>query len=103
MSLLARGALPLADIGEEFDWAAGIVWLTFRIGNEQLSWAARVREHWIDPNLFSRFAVLLEAQDTPLRYTYLDLGGQDALLGCATPQQFVQLRRRSGLRFHWLG
>jgi hypothetical protein len=103
MSLLAQGALPITDMSDELDWAAGVVWLRFRLRNEQFDWPARLREHWIDPNLFSRFVVLLEAQDTPLRFTYLDLGGQDALLGCATLQQFAELRRRTGLSFQWLG
>ncbi len=103
MAILAQGALPLTEIGDEIDYAAGIVWLRFRLADEQLSWPARIREHWIDPDLFSRFALLLETQDTSSQFTYLDLGGQDALLGCATPRQFAELRRRTGLRFQWLG
>jgi len=103
MSLLAQQALPITEISDEFDWAAGIAWLRFRLRAEQFDWPARIREHWIDPAVFSRFVALLEAQDTPRRFTYLDLGGQDALLGCATPQQFAELRRRTGLRFQWLG
>ncbi len=103
MSLLAQGALPATDISDEFDWAAGVVWLRFRLRGEQVAWPARLREHWIDPVLFSRFVALLEEQDTARRFTYLDLGGQDALLGCATPQQFAELRRRTGLSFQWLG
>jgi hypothetical protein len=103
MAILAGGALPIAEISDEFDWAAGIVWLRFRFRGEQVDWPARIREHWIDPALFSRFAALLEAQDAPQRFTYLDLGGQDALLGCATTKQFADLRRRAGLKFQWLG
>jgi hypothetical protein len=103
LSLLAQGALPITDVADEFDWAAAVAWLRFRLRGEQFDWPARIREHWIDPNLFSRFVALLEAQDAPLRFTYLDLGGQDALLGCATPQEFAALRRTTGLRFQWLG
>jgi hypothetical protein len=103
MAILAGGALPISDVSDEFEWTAGLAWLRFLIRDEQVIWRARIREHWIDPAVFSRFAVLLETQDTPRRFTYLDLGGQDALLGCATPQQFAELRRRTGLRFQWLG
>jgi len=103
MAILAQGNLPITEVADEIDYAAGLVWLSFRLGDEQVSWPARIREHWIDPDLFSRFALLLEAQDTPRRFTYLDLGGQDALLGCATPRQFADLRRRTGLSFQWLG
>lgn len=103
MSRLADGDLPIAGTSDEFDWPAAVAWLHFQLRGELFDWPARIREHWIDPALFSRFVALLEAQDTPRRFTYLDLGGQDALLGCATPQQFGELRRRTGLRFLWLG
>ncbi len=103
MSILAGGALPLTEICDEFEWAAGVVWLKFRLRDEPVSWPARIRERWIDPMIFSRFVALLEVQNTERRFTYLDLGGQDALLGCAAPKQFAELRRRTGLRFEWLG
>ncbi len=103
MSLLAQGDLPIAGISDEFDWSAAVVWLRFSMRGESFNWPARIREHWIDPQLFSRFAALLEAQDTLRRFTYLDLGGQDALLGCATREQFAEVRRRSGLSVQWLG
>jgi len=103
MSLLAQGALPITDISDEFDWATGVAWLRFRLQSEPIDWPTRIREHWIDPLLFSRFVVLLDAQDAARRFTYLDLGGQDALLGCSTPPQFAELRRRTGLSFQWLG
>jgi len=103
MAALAGDDLPISDIHDEFDWASGLVWLTFRLRDAEIAWPARLREHWIDPSIFSRFAALLEAQDTTKRFTYLDLGGQDALIGCATPTQFTGMRRRTGLRFEWLG
>jgi hypothetical protein len=103
MSTLASGDLPLSDIHDEFEWASALVWLLFRLRSEEIAWPARLREHWIDPAVFSRFVALLEAQDTVKRFTYLDLGGQDALLGCATPAQFAEIRRRTGLRLEWLG
>lgn len=103
MSLLAQGDLPISYISDEFDWAAGVVWLRFRFRGEQFDWPARLRERWIDPQLFSRFVLLLDEQNTVRSFTYLDLGGQDALLGCATPKQFADLRRFTGLRFQWLG
>ncbi len=103
MSLLAGRVLPVSDIHEQFDMASGVVWLRFRHGAEEINWPARIREFWVDPGLFSRFAELLEAQDTDKRFTQLDLGGQDVLIGCSTPLQFAELRRRTGLPFEWLG
>jgi len=66
-------------------------------------WAAKIEERWIDPNILSRFAALLEAQPTGLRYICLDLGGPDFLLGCATGEQLGALRKVTGLAFEWLG
>ncbi len=103
MSTLAGDHLPINDIRDEFDWAAGLAWLMFRLRGQETSWAARLRECWIDPTVFSRFVALLEKQNTDARFSYLDLGGQDALIGCATPAEFAEIRRRTGLRFEWLG
>jgi len=103
MATLAGDDLPITKIRDEFDWASGVAWLIFNVRGQEIAWPARVRESWIDPAVFSRFAALLEAQDAERRFTYLDLGGQDALISCATPAQFAEIRRRTGLRFEWLG
>ncbi len=103
MSILAGDDLPLSDVRDEFEWASALVWLIFRLRGEEIAWPARLREHWIDPAIFSRLVALLETQETERRFTYLDLGGQDVLLGCADPAQFAAIRRRTGLRLEWLG
>jgi len=103
MSALAGGALPLEEVNDEFDLRRGVAWLTFTLGGELFRWPAKIEECWIDPNILSRFAALLEAQETDLRYICLDLGGQDCLLGCATGEQFSELRKITGLAFEWLG
>jgi len=36
------------------------------------------------------------------RFTYLDLGGQDCLIGCCTPRQLASLNKNTGLNFEWL-
>src|SRR5664279_1965855 len=97
MAMLAAGALPLESIHDEFDLRRGVAWLTFTLRGAESRWPAKVEERWIDPLILSRFAALLEAQDTSLRYTCLDLGGQDCLLGCATDEQFSALRNLTGL------
>ena len=103
MATLAAGDLPIESVHDEFDLARGMAWLSFTLRGEQFRWPARIEERWIDPLILSRFAALLEAQTTDRRYTCLDLGGQDCLLGCATEVQFAALRKRTGLPFEWLG
>ena len=103
MATLAGDALPIEAVHDEFDLRRGIAWLTFTLRGEEFRWPAKIEERWIDPTILSRFAVLLEAQQTARRYICLDLGGQDCLLGCATEEQFASLRKRTGLAFEWLG
>lgn len=103
MATLASDALPIESVHDEFDLRRGIAWLSFTLRGHEFRWPARIEERWIDPMILSRFAALLETQETNLRYICLDLGGQDCLLGCATEEQFSSLRKRTGLDFEWLG
>jgi hypothetical protein len=103
MAMLAGDSLPIESVHDEFDLRRGVAWLTFKLRDEDFRWPAKIEERWIDPNILSRFAALLDAQDTTLRYICLDLGGQDCLIGCATDEQFSALRKFTGLAFEWLG
>ena len=103
MALLVGDALPLNEVRDQFEVGASIAWLHFRLADAQFDWPARIRERWIDPSIISRFVALLEAQPTDKRFFQFDMSGQDVLIGCATPAQFAELRRRTGLRFEWLG
>jgi len=103
MAALAGDVLSLENLHDEFDLRRGVAWLTFMLRGEEFRWPAKIEELWIDPNILSRFAALLEAQETSLRYICLDLGGQDCLIACATGEQFADLRKRTGLSFEWLG
>ena len=103
MATLAGDALPIESVHDEFDLRRGVAWLSFSLRGEPFRWPAKIEECWIDPMILSRFAMLLETQDTDLRYVCLDLGGQDCLLGCAPDEQFAALRKLTGLAFEWLG
>ena len=100
---LAAGALPIESVHDEFDWRQGVAWLGFMLREREVRWPAKIEERWIDPNVLSRFVGLLDEQDTDLRFTGLDLGGQDCLIGCATKEQFHALRKLTGLELEWLG
>lgn len=103
MATLTRGTLPLEAVHDEIDWRQGVAWLSFTLRGSDFRWPAKIEERWIDPNILSRFVALLDAQDSDLRFTGLDLGGQDCLIGCATEEQFSALRKCTGLEFEWLG
>lgn len=103
MAALAAGRLPIESVHDEFDWRQGVAWLGFTLHEHEYRWPAKIEERWIDPNILSRFVALLDDQDTDRRFTGLDLGGQDCLIGCATNEQFAALRKQTGLDFEWLG
>lgn len=116
MMTLAGGTLPLEGIGDYIDLEDGEAGLSFRLKGEQIKWEAEINDDWADPQILTRFAQLLERQATlanrfadllslsfgTKRFTYLDLKGQDCLLGCSTAKQLKRLRRETGLDFRWL-
>lgn len=116
MKDLADGALPLQEIEDYVDIEEGEAWLSFKLKGEKVKWEAEVSDDWVDPKILSRFALLLDSQATVAsrvadflflpfgrkRFTYLDLKGQDCLLGCSTSRQLRKLRKETGLDFQWL-
>jgi len=102
MSALAQGDLPLMDIEDSVDLEAGTAWLSFWLNGKSERWTAKVEDDWVDPEMLSRFARLLESRGTNRRYTYIDLQGQDCLIGCATKEEKVRLERATGLKVEWL-
>lgn len=76
--------------------------LSFTLNGQKIIWAPTINDDWLDSVILSNFAKLLGRQKSGLRYTYLDLKGQDCLIGCTTPEQLASLRRATGLDFKWL-
>jgi hypothetical protein len=65
-------------------------------------WIAKVDNDWVDSTVLSRFVTLLEFRRTEKRFTYIDLGGQDCLVGCATPDQKTALTVATKMKVEWL-
>lgn len=102
MRTLAGGALPLENIEDYVDLEEGVAWLEFTLDGKAYRWDASVESDWVDPAILSKFAELLIARAPGVRFTYLDLGGQDCMLGAATQEQLDCLRSKCGLEFVWL-
>jgi hypothetical protein len=102
MSELAKNDLPLARIKDHVDLEEEVAWLSFTLNGRTIKWDAAVDNDWVDPMILSRFAELLAQQRTDRRFTYLDLGGQDCLIGCCAPKQLIDLNKLTGLDFVWL-
>ena len=63
----------------------------------------KVDNDWADPTIFDRFQKLLEQCGSKRRLTYLDLGGQDCIIGCATPEGLAAQKKATALGFGWMG
>lgn len=100
LQLLAKGDLPLVEIADHFTDDA--IWLTFRLAGKDYRWQAQVDEDWLDGQVLSAFGKLLVKQGSSRRFTYSNTGGQDCLIGCATPAELSDLNALGGPRFVWL-
>lgn len=102
MATLAGDALPLKDITDYVDLEEGKATLSFVLAGQEVRWEPKVNDDWIDPEILTRFVSLLAGQKTTRLFTYLDLKGQDCIIGFSTSEQFSALRKSTSLRFEWL-
>jgi hypothetical protein len=99
---LAQDDLPITSVTDYIDMDESNAWLEFELDGQKVRWDAEVQDDWVDATILSRFAALLAGRKTGRRFTYLDLKGQDCILGCCTPDQLAALRQKTGLDFQWL-
>jgi hypothetical protein len=102
LATLSQGALTISDVQDYVDVELATAWLSFRCAGVEYRWDATVNDDWVDEQIFSKFAVLLERAGSPRRFIHIDLHGQDCLIGCATPAQKELLARKTGLGVSWL-
>lgn len=102
MRRLAGDDLPLSDVEDFVDVEAKQAWLSFKLDGSEHRWTCEVENDWVDPTVMSRFGTLLEQRKTGRRFTYLDLGGQDCIIGCFTEVERERLCRVTGLAWKWL-
>ncbi|MGA2217889.1 MAG: hypothetical protein ABSG51_07375 [Terracidiphilus sp.] len=101
MKSLAQGSLPIEDIRDQVDIDRGIAWLEFSFRGELKHIDCRVKDDWVDGDVFSQFADLLAQSDPDKKFLYYDTDGQDCILACATNAQFKELKR-AGIKFELL-
>ena len=100
LQALAKGDLPLEKPSDYFGPTE--TWLSFRLDGRVYRWQAQMDDAWIDGQVLSAFAQLLRTRGSARRFTYSNLGGQECLIGCATPEQLDALNALGGPRFVWL-
>lgn len=99
---LAKCDLPIENVNDYIDLYDNKAWISFSLDAKEFHWDIQVDDDWIDTNIISEFTKLLTLRNTERRYTYLDLKGQDCLIGCCTSTQFNRLKKITGLNFEWL-
>ena len=99
---MAGNGLPLENIRDHVDLDNDEAWLEFSLDGKDYHWDAFVEDNWADTDILCKFAVLLEERKCGKGFVYLDLGGQDCLLGCITTGQMDMLKKVTGLSFVWL-
>jgi len=99
---LAYPHLPLTDISDYVNVEEGRAELSFKINEKAFTWKMDVDDDWVDPSIWRLFVNLLAEQTKLVRYTYLDLGGQDFMIGIATEEQRTKLNEATGLNFVYL-
>jgi hypothetical protein len=102
MATLAAGALPITNVRDDVDLDQGKARVSFALNEHEYNWDAEVRDDWIDPAILTNFVRLLDGQKSSKRFTYLDLKGQDCIIGCSNEGQLAMLRKGTGLDLEWL-
>jgi hypothetical protein len=99
---LAQGELPLVDIADHVDIESSEARVTFQLAGKSYRWEASVEDDRVDVSVLSRFADLLSRTGKGRRFTYIELRGQDCLIGCARASERERLERDTGLQVDWL-
>ena len=92
MAAMTLGALTVAELTDAIDLAASTASIDFTCNGERVHIDCEVNDDWVDPAFFGHLVRLLAKHAPTMRYLYYDLGGQDCIIGCATDNEFTQLR-----------
>ncbi|SPE54706.1 conserved hypothetical protein [Verrucomicrobia bacterium] len=98
--ILAKGALPLADIRDRVKVEDGEAWLEFALEGQRIHWDLKAKNDWADPELYLRLQQLVAARTAGKRFFTAGLG-QDSLISFGDDQMRQALSKLSGLEFQW--
>jgi hypothetical protein len=98
MKAMAQGSLPIENIRDHIDVEGRSAWLTFAYRGQDIRINCKVKDDWVDPELFAHFVDLLAKSDPSKIFLYYDLRGQDCIIACVTKAQFAALKR-AGIGF----
>lgn len=99
---ISRGELIFKNISDVVDHETEKASVSFEINGEKYKYDLKWNNDWVDPAIFSRVVDLTKKYNTKGRFTYFDTGGQDCVIGYATPPELKEIRSKTGLNILWL-
>jgi len=99
---ISSGELNFKNIEDYVDIREGKVSVSFDYKGKHYSWDLNVHDDWVDEELFSKIVKLTKEHKTNGRLTYLGTGGQDMVLGWATPEQMKSIKAKTRLNIKWM-
>lgn len=99
---LSKQELRISDLQDFVDTDEGVAWVEFLFDGQRIHLDLRVNDDWVDPSIFTSIIKICGNKRTQGNFTYLDLGGQDCLIGYCSEQNFKKLRKITKLDFQWL-
>lgn len=100
MRTLAKDNLPIENISEKFDLEnKGVVQLKFRLQNMEYYWEMKLRHDWLDREILTKTAQLLNDQNQLLRYAICRDSDLSGFVVCLTLEQIERLNQTTGLEF----
>ncbi|HEX6335216.1 MAG TPA: hypothetical protein VFZ78_13375, partial [Flavisolibacter sp.] len=102
LSRLTNGELAFENLSDYVSIDERRAWVRFTCRGETYKWDLKIDDDWVDGTLFDRVQELAEKYKTTGRFTFYHTGGQDFVVGYATPEELAALRRATGLDVVWL-
>ncbi|MDX1905753.1 MAG: hypothetical protein SF053_01875 [Bacteroidia bacterium] len=102
LARISNGELPFENISDVVDWDRQQASVSFDLKGDRYSWELVFDEDWVDTDLFVKIVALTRQYNTRGRFTFYDLGGQDVVIGWATPEKLEEINATTGLGIVWL-
>jgi hypothetical protein len=99
---ISRGEIKFGNLKDYVDVEEEKAWVSFTVNGVDYKWNLKVKDDWVDENLFTQVVELTNKLKTKGRYTYFNTGGQDAVIGFETPEKRDEIIKATGLKIEWL-
>lgn len=99
---LSKGELNLKNMSDVVDVENEYASVSFELYGDAYAWELVFYDDWVDSDLFTMIVNLTEEFQTKGRFTSYDLGGQNMLIGWASPEQLEEMKAKTGLGIVWL-